>query len=73
MVGDGNGHFWLAENNLHTKIKAMLGIFGEGENICDWLFMMDQLLLVSLHKEMTKLLSVRGRTLQLEHRLLNHL
>ena len=27
---------------------------------------------VSLHKEMTKLISVRGRTLQLEHRLLNH-
>ena len=28
---------------------------------------------VSLRKEMTKLISVRGRTLQLEHRLLNHL
>ena len=28
---------------------------------------------VSLHKEMTKLISVRGRTLQLEHRLHNHL
>ena len=28
---------------------------------------------VSLHKEMTKLISVRGRTLELEHRLLNHL
>ena len=28
---------------------------------------------VSLHEDMTKLISVRGRTLQLEHRLLNHL
>ena len=28
---------------------------------------------VSLHKEMTKIILVRGRTLQLEHRLLNHL
>ena len=28
---------------------------------------------VSLHEDITKLLSVRGRTLQLEHRLLNHL
>ena len=28
---------------------------------------------VSLHENMTKLISVRGRTLQLEHRLLNHL
>ena len=28
---------------------------------------------VSLHKEMTKLISVRDRMLQLEHRLLNHL
>ena len=73
MVGDGNGHFWLAENYLHTKIKAILGILGDGENICDWLFMIELLLLASLHKEMTKLLSVRGRTLQLEHRLLNHL
>ena len=27
---------------------------------------------VSLHKEMIKLTSIRGRTLQLEHRLLNH-
>ena len=27
---------------------------------------------VSLHEDMTKLISVRGRTLQLEHRLLNH-
>ena len=27
----------------------------------------------SLHEDMTKLISVRGRTLQLEHRLLNHL
>ena len=27
---------------------------------------------VSLHKELTKLISVRGGTLQLEHRLLNH-
>ena len=30
-------------------------------------------LVVSLRKKMTKLISVRGRTLQLEHRLLNHL
>ena len=28
---------------------------------------------VSLHEDMTKLISARGRTLQLEHRLLNHL
>ena len=28
---------------------------------------------VSLHKEMTKLISVRGRILQMEHRLLSHL
>ena len=28
---------------------------------------------VSSHEDMTKLISVRGRTLQLEHRLLNHL
>ena len=28
---------------------------------------------VSLHEEMTKLISVRGRTLQLEHKLLTHL
>ena len=28
---------------------------------------------VSFHKEMTRLISVRGRTLQLEDRLLNHL
>ena len=28
---------------------------------------------VSLHEDMTKLISVRGRTLPLEHRLLNHL
>ena len=28
---------------------------------------------ISLHKEMTKLISLRGRMLQLEHRLLNHL
>ena len=28
---------------------------------------------VSVHKEMAKVISVRGRTLQLEHRLLNHL
>ena len=27
---------------------------------------------VSLHEDMTKLISVRGMTLQLEHRLLNH-
>ena len=27
---------------------------------------------VSLHGDITKLISVRGRTLQLEHRLLNH-
>ena len=27
---------------------------------------------VSLHENMTKLILVRGRTLQLEHRLLNH-
>ena len=27
---------------------------------------------VSLHEDMTKLISVRGRKLQLEHRLLNH-
>ena len=28
---------------------------------------------VSLHKEMTQFILVRGRTLQLEYRLLNHL
>ena len=28
---------------------------------------------VSLHKEMTKLISVRGRALHREHRLMNHL
>ena len=28
---------------------------------------------VSLHEDMTKFIYVRGRTLQLEHRLLNHL
>ena len=28
---------------------------------------------VSLHEDMTKLIPVRGRTLQLEYRLLNHL
>ena len=28
---------------------------------------------ISLHEDITKLISVRGRTLQLEHRLLNHL
>ena len=28
---------------------------------------------VSLHEDITKVISVRGRTLQLEHRLLNHL
>ena len=28
---------------------------------------------ISLHEDMTKLMSVRGRKLQLEHRLLNHL
>ena len=28
---------------------------------------------VSLHEDITKLISVRSRTLQLEHRLLNHL
>ena len=28
---------------------------------------------VSLYEDMTKLISVRGRTLQLVHRLLNHL
>ena len=28
---------------------------------------------ISLHEDMTKLTSVRGRTLQLKHRLLNHL
>ena len=28
---------------------------------------------VSLHEDMTKLISVRGRTLLLEHKLLNHL
>ena len=28
---------------------------------------------VSLHEDMTKLVSDRGRTLQLEHRLLHHL
>ena len=28
---------------------------------------------VLLHEDITKLISVRGRTLQLEHRLLNHL
>ena len=27
---------------------------------------------VSLHEDMAKLITVRGRTLQLEHRLLNH-
>ena len=27
---------------------------------------------VSLYEDMTKLISVRGRTLQLQHRLLNH-
>ena len=28
---------------------------------------------VSLHEDIARLISVRGRTLQLEHRLLNHL
>ena len=51
----------------------MLGMLGGGENICGWVFMMELLLGVSLHKEMTKLILVRGRMLQLKHRLLNHL
>ena len=40
-----------------------------------WLAIHDEAitLAVALYKEMTKLISVRGRTLQLEHRLLNHL
>ena len=54
-------------------IKAMLGMLGGGENLCGWLFIIELLSLVSLHEDMTKLISVRGRTLQLEHRLLNHL
>ena len=52
---------------------AMLGMLGGGENIYDWLLMMKLLSLLSLHKEMTKRIPVRGRALQLEHRLLNHL
>ena len=35
-------------------IKAMLGMLGGGENICGWVFMMELLPLVSLHKKMTE-------------------
>ena len=38
-----------------------------------WLAIHDGAITVSLHEDMTKLISVRGRTLQLEHILLNHL
>ena len=40
-----------------------------------WLAILDGVVTlgVSFHKEMTKLISLRGGTLQLEHRLLNHL
>ena len=49
-------------------------MLGGGENICGWLVMMELLPFgVSLHKEMAKVISVRGRTLQLEQTLLNHL
>ena len=42
----------------------MLGMLGGGENICGWLFMMELLPLglgVSLHEDMTKLISVSQR------------
>ena len=64
-----------AYHMCNIKIKAMLGMLGGGENICGWLAIHDgaNTLGVTLHKEMTKLISVRGGSQQLEHRLLNHL
>ena len=54
-----------------SLIKAMLGMLGGGENICGWLVMMELLPLgYHWHKEMRKLISVRGRTLQLDEPLL---